>query len=151
MKKIFTVTLTLLLFFVTGCGGAESPTAEKNLNPQIEVNKIKLQVGEKIFEVALENNSSAEKFAEKLPLEITMNELNGNEKYYKFAENFPSKDEHIGEIHEGDLMLYNSSYVVLFYKNFSTSYNYTRLGKILNAEGLRETVGNGNIKVKFEK
>ena len=80
-----------------------------------------------------------------------MNELNGNEKYYKFKETFPSADERVGKISTGDIMLYDSSYIVLFYKDFSTGYSYTRLGRVLNISELAKTLGDGNVKVKFEK
>lgn len=33
------------------------------------------------------------------------------------------------KIFNGDLMLYGSTTVVLFYKNFNTIYSYTRFGK----------------------
>ena len=113
--------------------------------------RIKISVGEQIFYANLENNSSTQELIKKLPLEVEMTELNGNEKYYKFVENFPSDDKKISEIREGDLMLYGSSYLVIFYKNFSTSYSYTRLGKIENPANLSEILGDGNIRVKIEK
>ena len=148
MKKFLTTIFIFVVFFLSGC------SAEKNSEPvqneAIDMN-IKIIVGEKIFNATLENNQTAREFIKKLPLEVDMSELNGNEKYYKFAENFTSDDKNIGEIHAGDLMLYSSSYVVLFYKNFSTSYSYTRLGKIDNPQNLSEIVGGDNIRVRFEK
>ncbi len=147
LKKFFALILGLILIFSVGC------SAEKNSAEKVEAveMKIKISVGEKIFYANLENNPSTQEFIKKLPLEVEMTELNGNEKYYKFAENFPSDDKNIGEIHEGDLMLYSSSYIVLFYKNFSTSYSYTRLGKIENPENLSKILGDKNVTVRFEK
>lgn len=154
MKKIFALTLSLILILLTGCG--ETKSVEQNVSANVSTQeestmKIKIQIGEQIFDATLEDNPSSRELVKNFPLEVTMTELNGNEKYYRFNKNFPSADEKISEIHSGDLMLYSSSYVVLFYKNFSTSYSYTRLGKIDNPTDLEKIVGKGNISVKFVK
>ena len=154
IKKFLIIFLAGIL--LTGCGeSAEnfSVTEDKKI-PAVEEElgmKIKILIGDKIFDATLEDNETTREFVKNLPLEVTMTELNGNEKYYRFGKNFPSADKKVGEIHVGDLMLYSSSYVVLFYKNFSTSYSYTRLGKIDNPAELEKIVGSGNISVRFEK
>ena len=154
IKKFLIIFLAGIL--LTGCGESSekiSASEDKKI-PAVEEEigmKIKILIGDKIFDATLEDNAAAREFVKNLPLEVTMTELNGNEKYYRFGKNFPSADKKIGEIHSGDLMLYSSSYVVLFYKNFSTSYSYTRLGKIDNPVDLEKIVGTGNISVRFEK
>ena len=150
MKKFFATILSLILIFSVGCS-AEKVSEEKNSVVEESEMKIKILVGEKVFDAILENNPSTQEFIKKLPLEVEMTELNGNEKYYKFGEKFPSNDKKISEIRVGDLMLYDSSYLVIFYKNFSTSYKYTRLGKIENPADLEKILGSGNISVRIEK
>lgn len=155
IKKILMTALIFTLIIFTGCadGNEVKAPAEKNSTQETEAitTNIKIIIDGQTFDATLEDNESARAFIDKLPLEVTMTELNGNEKYYRFNENFPSNDERVGRISTGDLMLYDSSYVVLFYKNFSTSYSYTRLGKILNIDNLVKMLGEGNVTVKFER
>ena len=138
LKKILSVAIIFSIIFL-GC------------MQEGQAMQIKISVGGKTFDAVLEDNQSARAFYEKLPLEITMQELNGNEKYYRLGKNLPSNDSRVGNIHAGDLMLWSSNTVVLFYKNFSSGYSYTRLGKILNPANLSDAVGNGNIAVKFTR
>ena len=150
MKKFFNYTLliTLCSLLFLGCGENSQATS---VGEEKILNTIKISVRDKKFSARLEENTSARAFSEMLPLEIEMNELNGNEKYFYLDKDLPSNAERVGKIHAGDLMLFGSNCVVIFYKDFSTSYSYTRLGKIKNPEGLLDAVGNGNISVKFEK
>ena len=112
--------------------------------------RLNIKVGDKNFKATLESNNTTKSLLEKLPLTINMSELHENEKYYYFNESLPTNSERIGNINTGDLMLYGSDCLVLFYKSFSTSYSYTRLGHIDNSQGLADAVGNGNITVTFE-
>ena len=84
-----------------------------------------------------------------LPLELDMSELNGNEKYYYLVTLLPSNPSRPGRIEAGDLMLYGSDCVVLFYQSFDTSYSYTRIGRLTNAEGIAEAAGTGSVTVTF--
>ena len=81
---------------------------------------------------------------------INMRDLNANEKYFDLPNNLPTNASNPGTIQSGDLMLYGSNTLVLFYKSFSTSYNYTRLARINNSSGLAAALGSGNTAVKFE-
>ena len=78
-----------------------------------------------------------------------MTELNGNEKYARLSENLPTKASNPGTIQTGDLMIYGSKTLVLFYKTFPTSYEYTRLGRVKDATGLAEAVGSAAVTVTF--
>ena len=144
MKKfLFIICAAMLL--MAGCG--ENSTA-KGANI---MSTVKISVNGQTFDVKLEDNASARAFTENFPLEVEMTELNGNEKYFYLDKNLPSNSERVGQIHAGDLMLFGSNCVVIFYKDFPTSYSYTRLGKIENAADLAKVLGAGNIYVKFAK
>lgn len=138
------------------------PTENETLEvPQTEINEvqeaeetmtdIKVTVNGSVFEAKTYNDSPcAQQLMSKFPLTVTMNELNGNEKYYRFSESFSSNPENVGSINSGDIMLYQSDYLVLFYETHNTSYTYTRIGYITDSTGLKEAVGTGNPTVTFE-
>jgi len=54
------------------------------------------------------------------------------------------------EIHAGDIMLYGDDCLVVFYKTFSSSYQYTRLGYIEDAVSFAQAVAEGTTKVTFD-
>ncbi len=151
MKKFSIFIFLFLLMIFTACGETNSVESPANKDFNSKGFNMKIFINGKTFNATLEDNESTREFVKRLPLEITMTELNGNEKYYKFSEQFPSNDRNVGTIHNGDLMLFNASYFVLFYKNFSTNYSYTRLGRIDNVDDLENIVGTSNIKVRIEK
>lgn len=78
-----------------------------------------------------------------------MQELNGNEKYSYLAQPLSADASCPASIHAGDLMLFGSHCLVLFYKDFSTSYRYTPIGQLENAQGLRQALGYGNVTITF--
>lgn len=128
-----------------GNGNNENNGGENEMNRNITV-----RVGDRSFTATLEDNATAHAFFALLPMAVTMNEMNGNEKYHYLSENLPTDSYRPGIIHNGDLMLYGSSYVVLFYETFSSSYSYTRIGRIDNPSGLASVLGRGNVNVTFE-
>lgn len=111
---------------------------------------ITIRVGDRSYAVTLENNATARAFSALLPMTVTINEMNGNEKYYYLSENLPTDNYRPGTIRNGDLMLYGSNCVVLFYETFSSSYSYTRIGQFDNPSGLASALGRGNVTVTFE-
>ncbi|MDO4165409.1 MAG: cyclophilin-like fold protein [Bacteroides sp.] len=111
---------------------------------------ITISVGGQNFAATLEDNEAARAFSALLPMTVTMTEYNGNEKYYNLSQNLPTSSYRPETIQTGDLMLWGSNTVVLFYETFSTSYSYTRIGRIDNPSGLASAVGNGDVSVRFE-
>jgi hypothetical protein len=112
--------------------------------------KIKIMINSQTFTATLLDNNSAKAFKALLPMTINMTELNNNEKYYDLPNSLPTNSSNPGTIKNGDLMLYGSKTVVLFYKTFSTSYSYTKLGSIDDVTGLASALGSGNVTVTFK-
>jgi len=152
MKQSFFILLILMsVVFIsaTSCNKDNENINIENNNPMAN-GKIKIRVNSQTFSATLLDNTSAKAFKEMLPLTISMTELNGNEKYYDFPNNLPINSSNPGTIKNGDLMLYGSKTLVLFYKSFSTSYSYTKLGTIDDVTGLASALGSGNATVTFE-
>lgn len=112
--------------------------------------QMKIKIGNRTFTATLYNNATATAFKALLPVTVKMAELNGNEKYVDLSRNLPADASNPGTIQAGDLMLYGSSTLVLFYKSFSTSYRYTKLGRIDNPSELAAALGSGNVTVTLE-
>lgn len=150
LSLLFLVTfLSALVGSTSSCDKEDNATTLVNNNFMAN-EKIKITVNSQTFTATLFNNNSAKAFKEMLPITITMNELNGNEKYYDFSNNLPANSSNPGTIKNGDLMLYGSKTLVLFYHSFSTSYSYTKLGTVDEATGLASALGSGNVTVSFE-
>lgn len=113
-------------------------------------NTMKITIGSTTYTATLASNQTATAFKALLPMTINMSELNNNEKYYRLPNTLPTNASNPGTIKNGDLMLYGSGTVVLFYKSFSTSYSYTRIGAIDNPSGLQNALGGGSVSVRFE-
>lgn len=122
----------------------------EDTSASVPVKEIDLIVKGRKFEISLYDNETAKAFANILPLTIEMKELNGNEKYHYLNKHFPSASALVESISCGDLMLYGADCIVLFYKNFSTSYSYTKIGKVNHTEGLEQALGTEAVTITFQ-
>lgn len=160
MKRIlFILTLySLSISAVAYHHGEKPPVVSETIQPDSnDHNKndmsrdILITAGKVSFAVALEDNAAAKTFRTLLPLKVDMVEMNGNEKYYNLPEKLPVAPRHPGKIRNGDLLLWGSKTLVLFYDTFSSSYSYTRLGRVNDPAGLSAALGTGNVTVTFEQ
>lgn len=113
-------------------------------------NTIIIQVGTTSFKAILETNAAATSLKTMLPLTLEMKDLNSNEKFSELTRSLPTQVSNPGTIHSGDLLLWGSTTLVLFYKTFSSPYGYTKLGKIENPNGLAQALGSGTVKVTMK-
>ena len=118
---------------------------EDTAMPQVEI-----EVSGQTFTVTLLDNPATRTLLERLPMTISMSELNGNEKYYYLPESLPTNSQRPGNMQAGDLMLYGSDCLVLFYESFSSGYSYTRLGSADDPSGLAAALGRGNVEVSIQ-
>lgn len=155
------------MFLLVACGGSKFPasvatstvvssaspeTADSISTEETEgetLQNLEILVGDTTFTAQMADTEAARQLAECLPLELDMQELNGNEKYSYLSQALSTNASCPDSIHTGDLMLFGSDCLVLFYKDFSTSYSYTPIGKLDNPQGLSAALGRGDVTVTF--
>lgn len=120
-------------------------------DPEANQNTITVTAGDTSFTAVLYDNETAQAFYDMLPLTLDMSELNGNEKYFYIDEPLKVDAHSPGTINSGDIKLYGSDCIVLFYETFSSGYSYTDIGKIDDPEGLAPALGGGSVSVTFTK
>lgn len=151
MKQLLVLfSLALSLVSCASCSKNALSNSDTNTIATQNGSKMKIKIGNSTFTATLYDNATATAFKSLLPLTVSMNELNANEKYADLSRNLPTSAANPGTIQNGDLMLYGASTLVLFYKTFSTSYSYTKLGRIDDVTGLVAALGTGNVAVSFE-
>ncbi|MBR0364922.1 MAG: hypothetical protein IJH58_07190 [Clostridia bacterium] len=122
--------------------------AEATATTTQKAEDMKLIVGGKTFTVRLENNETVQALKAQLPLDLEMTELNGNEKYYYYS-TLPTSATRPGTIRAGDIMLFQSNTLVIFYDTFESDYSYTRIGSMTDPDGLAEALGTGDVRVEW--
>ena len=141
MNKLLKILLIIVLSFgIIGCGN------KKINNKNKEIETMQIIIDNKEYSMLLEDNETTKRLIELLPLELTMEELNGNEKYVYLEEHLPTNEVYEEQIKAGDVMLYTDNCLVIFYKTFKTTYPYTKIGHINNLEDL----GKNNITIKIQ-
>ena len=104
---------------------------------EIEVkDNMNLIINDITYNVLLEDNASTRELLKMLPLNIEMQDLNNNEKYYYLDKSLPTNSSVPSYINKGDLYLYGDNCLVLFYQDFKTTYKYTKIGHIANLKDL---------------
>jgi hypothetical protein len=161
MIKIMKLSASIIIFILplivsAKCTTEEVALLENNVpdtapkTSELMKDTIAIIIGNAHFAAILESTAVATEFKKMLPLTVNMKDLNSNEKFFDLSSNLPDNASNPRTINAGDLMLWGSNTLVLFYKTFNTSYSYTRLGKIENPNGLSRALGLGNVTVTFE-
>ena len=136
MKHILPlVTAIILLFTVTACNGEET----------MKTTGMILTINETEVPVTWEDNPSVQELDEKGTVEITTSRYGGFEQVGPLGQRITSSDVQT-DTDPGDIVLYASSQIVIFYG--SNSWAYTRLGHIdMQREELEELLGKGNVSI----
>ena len=128
--------------------GEEKFPLDNNVEIEEEENVMKININNEEYVINVENETLMEEIYNALPETFTMTELNGNEKYYYLNSNMKNANsEAVGQVQKGDVMLFGSDCLVIFYDSFETEFRYTKIGHIDNLGNLE----NGNVDVSITK
>ena len=154
---IVIIILVVILIVINLKDGNNDTNQDRGINTSEEINgddlsmKINLTINGNSFTATLEDNETTRELLNRLPIEVSMSELNGNEKYYYFDESLPTNSYRPGNISTGDIMLYGNNCLVIFYESFETDYSYTKIGKIDNPNGLADIALNQQVTVSISQ
>ena len=170
-KQILKVFLVLTLFTaLPGCGNrqvqnafadttsstaavettaAETNAAETAIPGEAKEKMLRMMIGDTAVAVDWENNESVEalkNLCAETPLVIQMSMYGGFEQVGPVGTRLPSSDVQT-RTSAGDIVLYSSSQIVVFYG--SNSWAYTRLGHITDRDpaGMAALLGSGDVKI----
>lgn len=164
MNKKLSVSIPVLIVIIisvivtTVIMNNKEPIQNPNLSPETnqqsdneekKVDKIYININGQKLEVDLENNSTVSALTKMLPLELSMNDLNNNEKYAYLDNSLPTNTYSPKHIEVGDVMLFGDNCLVIFYESFDTNYNYSKIGHIDNLPELGDE--NIDITISAEK
>lgn len=137
MKTLCFSIISVACFLFAACDSSKAANNFASSTPAQEIKQMKILLNGKTFSIILADNLSANALVENLPLALSLHDLNANEKYGTLPIQLPSNARPVKRIHAGDVMLFGNDCLVFFYEDFSTSYQYTQIGKITNREAIR--------------
>ena len=121
-------------------------TSQTTDNEETAMDKVYISVNNKELEIELDDNSTVSALVKLLPLELSMSDLNGNEKYTYLDESLPTNTYSPKHIEAGDVMLFGDNCLVIFYESFDTSYSYSKIGRVKDLPEL----GDGDMAIKLD-
>lgn len=116
---------------------------------QEEITEMKVEVNGYIFYATLEKNDAVIELVEMMreqPVVINMSDYSGFEKVGSLGTTLSSSNSQT-TTKAGDIVLYNSNQIVVFYG--SNSWSYTRIGHITDLTGWKEALGAGDVTITF--
>lgn len=129
-------------------GPARDPENKSESEEQTEM-RMRIQIGDYSFTAELEDNAAVVELVEMMkegPVSIRMDDYAGFEKVGALGKRLTSSDSQTTTV-AGDIVLYNSSNIVMFYG--SNSWAYTRIGHIEDLTDWEKALGSGSITAEF--
>lgn len=121
-----------------GAGGKDEGDGE-NMKIKIVVDGL-----DETFYAELYDNGAARALYSELPLKLDMSDM-PHEKYSYLGFSLPTSPQSVGRIESGDIMLWGKDCLVFFYESFTTSYSYTKLGRMSGDSLIAVLSGEGKL------
>lgn len=110
---------------------------------------ITLTVNNVRFQAVITHPEMIAYFQTALPMTLALAELNGNEKYGTLEQSFALATERLAVIQPGDLLIYQNQTLVLFYEPVHSHYEYTKIGQLIDPDGLKQALGTGSVTIQL--
>lgn len=161
MKQLaFLLLSVLMLLAVTVCWKKTAPKTQPIENTQNSLTEetsdertdtgMKMYINDKEIPVTWENNPSVSALRSDLQagdIVVSMSMYSNNEQVGPLDKSYPSNDVQT-TTNNGDIVLYRSDQIVLFYG--SNSWAYTRLGKMdLSENEVVNLLSNGDVRIRL--
>lgn len=121
-----------------------------NQNENEMTTRMKITVGSHTLTATLENNSTAQAFAAKMPITLPMMDLYGREMCYRFPEALPTDEARTRGYEVGEIVYYPPmhSFVIMYAQN-GECFQMQSIGRVEGNVGIFD--GIGDVDVRFEK
>lgn len=145
MKKISKLVCILFICLGSSCDLSRSDKTET----EHKLRCMQIEISGYSFVVELQTNETVNELIKLFPMTIEMDELNGNEIYHYLDHQLPTDDLVPDKIEAGDVMLYGSDCLVIFYESFKASYSYTPIGHIKDVDRLKALIESDEVFVEW--
>ena len=149
MKRTKWFVMLAAALLMMGCGTAsEQPAASSNTGSgEDAAMKMNIAVNDSSFTATLAENAAVDALVdwmEEGPITLELSDYAGFEKVGPLGRSLPVSDSQT-TTQAGDIVLYQSNQIVLFYG--SNSWSYTQLGSIDDLTGWEDALGSGDVTV----
>lgn len=112
--------------------------------------RVAINLNDVEFHATFYNNPSAQAIIAQMPFTLDMSDYGAQEKIAGLTFDLPSASTQVpSHMNTGDIYLYSSNNLVLFYTSFANAYPYVPVGYVEDTAGLVEALGSGNVTVTF--
>lgn len=148
MKNRINILLILAVFLISSC--SKERVSSLVIMDKTEIN---ILINNQSLPISLESNISVDyllSILDEKTLTLTLSDYGGFEKVGNLGLTLPSED-HYMKTNYGDVVLYNSSQLVIFYN--SNQWSYTKIGRIegLTQNELITLLGKGDVNIMLYK